>query len=135
FVELEKVVPDVHHYLAKKQLEILPYTQWYLPSGRFDADAVLKSWVTKARHTETQGFAGIRITGNPVWLKSEEDWTQFGQYEHTVHRAIRKERVIALCTYPMAICEPKTILHTLSSHSVALLPEKDRWRRLELSTR
>ena len=29
-----------------------------------DAQIVLTNWVSKARHAEAKGFAGIRITGN-----------------------------------------------------------------------
>jgi MEDS: MEthanogen/methylotroph, DcmR Sensory domain len=135
FQALEAVVPQLHHYLAQKQLEIMPSQQWYLPSGEFDAQIVLDNWVSRARHAETKGFAGIRITGNPVWLKSEEDWSQFGRFEETVHERIRSERVVALCTYPLGICQGRSIQKTLSSHNSAFILESDQWRRLELSPR
>ena len=134
FEALQEVLPNAHHYLADKQLEILPYKQWYLGSGIFDAQIVLDNWVSKARYVEARGFDGIRITGNPLWLQSEEDWAKFGTYEQTVHQAIRNERVIALCTYPMNICESKSMLHTLSAHSSTLLPRGDRYQRLLLSS-
>jgi len=57
-------LPDAHRYLAERQLAILPYQQWYLGSGIFDAQIVLTNWVSKARHAAAKGFAGIRITGN-----------------------------------------------------------------------
>lgn len=133
FAALQEVLPNAHHYLAEKQLEILPYKQWYLGSGVFNAQIVLDNWVSKARYLEARGFAGIRVTGNPLWLQSEEDWTKFGAYEQTVHEAIRNERVIALCTYPMNICESRSMLNTLSAHGSALVPRGDRWERLVLS--
>lgn len=135
FEALQEVLPNAHQYLAEKQLEILPYKQWYLGSGVFDAQIVLDNWVSKARYIEARGFAGIRITGNPLWLQSEKDWAKFGAYEQTVHHAIRNERVIALCTYPMNICESKSMLNTLSAHSSTLLPRGDQWQRLVLSSR
>lgn len=135
FEALQQVLPNAHEYLAQRQLEILPYRQWYLGSGIFDAGIVLKNWVSKARHAESKGFAGIRITGNPLWLQSEEDWAQFGSYEEAVHKAIRTERVIALCTYPMKICESKSMLDTLSTHSSTLLPVRNQWQRLVLSSK
>ncbi len=134
FEALQKVLPNAHQYLAEKQLEILPYQQWYLESGVFDAQIVVDNWVSKARYVEARGFAGTRITGNPLWLQSETDWVKFGAYEQTVHQAIRNERVIALCTYPMNICESKSMLKTLSAHSSTLLPRGDQWQRLVLSS-
>jgi hypothetical protein len=135
FQALEEALPDVHRYLAKKQLEIMSAQQWYLPCGRFEAQMVLDNWVSRARHTETKGFDGIRITGNPVWLQSEEDWGQFGRFEETVHERIRCERVIALCTYPVSICQGRDIKKTLTSHNSAFILESDQWRRLALSPR
>ena len=63
FEALQEVSPNAHHFLADKQLEILPYKQWYLRSGIFDAQIVLDNWVSKARYVEARGFDGIRITG------------------------------------------------------------------------
>ena len=135
FQALEQVLPDVHEYLARKQLEILPYTQWYLPSGSFDSRIVIDNWMSKARHTEAKGFAGIRITGNPLWLKSESEWEQFVSYEKTVHEAIRTERVLALCTYSLAICENRHMLDTLAAHGSTLISQGSQWQRLVLSSR
>ena len=52
---LEQVLPDAHQYLARKQLEILPHTQWYFSSGIFDGQIVLQNWVTKATHAQSKG--------------------------------------------------------------------------------
>lgn len=94
-------VPHAHEYLAGEQLEILPYKQWYCRRQALTHKFAWTCWVGKARHTEKKGPDGIRITGNPVWLRSAEDWTKFGHYERTVQNRIKNERVIALCTYPV----------------------------------
>lgn len=135
FEALEEVLPQAYRYLAQKQLEIVPSRQWYLSSGKFDAQRVLDNWVSRSRHAQAQGFAGIRITGNPVWLQAEEDWMQFMHYEETVHQQIRGERMMALCTYPTVIFQGKHIQDTLSTHNSAFVLEHDHWRRLELSRR
>ena len=46
-VALQKAVPDLEQYVKKGQIEILPYTGWYLLGGEFDADRVLEGWVKK----------------------------------------------------------------------------------------
>ena len=69
---LEQALPNVHQYLARKQLEILPHSQCYFPTGTFDAQIVLQNWANRAAHAEAKGFAGTRITGNIFWLESEE---------------------------------------------------------------
>jgi hypothetical protein len=135
FEALEVVLPHAYQYLAHKQLEIIPSRHWYLPSGTFDARIVLDKCLSMARHAQAMGFAGIRITGNPVWLRSEEDWTQFRDYEEAVHQQIRTARILALCTYPTVIFQGKHIEDTLSTHNAAYVREQDQWRRLELSVR
>ena len=133
FAALESVLPNAHDYLGQRQLEILPHTQWYLSSGVFDSRIVLDNWVSKARYSEHKGFAGIRITGNPFWLQSERDWEEFGDYEKAVQAAIRNERVIALCTYPMDICHSNHVVQTIASHSSALHQAGNQWQRLQVS--
>ena len=132
FQALEQVLPNAANYLVQKQLEILPYTQWYLSSGAFDADRVLHNWVSKARHAEAKDFAGIRITGNPCWLRTGQDWSQFGKYENAVTNAIRDEHVIALCTYPAHTCLSH-VDRVLSVHRSVLFVQNDEWHRLALT--
>lgn len=132
FRALEQVLPNAADYLAQKQLEIIPHTQWYLPSGVFDADMVLHNWVSKARYAEVKGFAGIRITGNPFWLRTEQDWSQFGRYEKAVTNAIRDEHFIALCTYPGHIGRLDEVHRVLSAHRSALFARNDQWEHRAL---
>jgi len=132
FRALEQVVPDGHQYLVKKQLEILPHSQWYLSSGIFDPAIVLRSWLSKAEHAQAKGFAGLRITGNPFWLRSEQDWEQFGAYEQAVTQSISNQRVLALCTYPKEICQNNNVRQVLSSHRSTLIGYNECWQRYDL---
>ena len=36
---LEKKLPNINDYLEKGQLEILPYTKWYVHEGEFDSES------------------------------------------------------------------------------------------------
>lgn len=129
---LEAVLPQTQEYVTANQLDVLPYDGWYLSSGAFNAELVLQGWVSKARYAEANGFAGLRVTGNPFWLSSEEEWTQFSSYERTVESAIQSKRMLALCTYPL---EPDPHVHmsrALSTHGSTLLNLGGEWRRLEL---
>ena len=128
FHALEQVLPDAHQYLVKKQLEILPHIRWYLSSGIFDPAIVLHNWLSKAKHAQARGFAGVRITGNPFWLGSEQDWEQFGAYEQAVTQSISNQRVLALCTYPREICKIHNVLQVLSSHRSALTAYNEYWQ-------
>jgi hypothetical protein len=133
FQALEQVLPNAADYLLQKQLEIIPHSQWYVSAGVFDANLVLHNWVSKARYAEAKDFAGIRITGNPFWLRTEQDWSQFGEYEKAVTNAIRDEHVIALCTYPGYICQRDDVHRVLSVHRSTLFPRNDLWQHLLLT--
>ena len=128
FHALEQALPNVHEYLARKQLEILPHNQWYLSTGSFDAQIVLLNCLKKAKHAQANGFAGMRITGNIFWLGSEQDWEQFGAYEQAVTQNIKNKRVLALCTYPYEICRINNVIQTLSSHNKVLIAQNEHWR-------
>ena len=136
FEALEAVLPEAHEYLIRKQLEILPSHQSSLASGAFNQEMVLENWVSKARYAEAKGFSGLRITGNPFRLRSEEEWAQFGCYERKVEAAIRSERVLALCTYPIERCSHDHMAQIFSNHGSTLLLNRNReWQRLELTRR
>lgn len=132
FQALEQVLPNAADYVAQKQLEILPHSQWYLSSGVFDGDIVVHNWLSKARYAEAKGFAGIRITGNPFWLRTEQDWSEFDKYERTVTNSIQHEHVIALCTYPGYICQRDDVYRVLSAHRSTLFARDDKWQHLVL---
>ncbi len=129
FRELELVLPNAHEYLVKEQLEILPYDKWYLSAGIFEPARVLRNWALKAAQAQANGFTGVRITGNPFWMRSETDWEQFDAYEKAVTLNITNERVIALCTYPIDICQSTNVRKVLSSHRSTLIGYNEYWQQ------
>ena len=132
---LGRVLPDPEEYLGKKQLAIIPSHEWYLSSGTFNSQKSYDNWASRARAAEANGFAGARTTGNPFWLKTEDEWAEFLAYEHQVNRAIETQRVLSLCTYPVNICSAKNLLGTVSSHHGMLLGRGDEWQCLDLRAR
>jgi hypothetical protein len=135
FEALEAVLPEAHEYLIRKRLEILPYHQSYLSSGAFNQKMVLENWLSKARYAEAKGFAGIRITANPFWLQSEEEWAQFGCCERKVEAAIESEPILVLCTYPIERCSHDHMAQIFSNHGSILLKRNSEWQRLEVRRR
>jgi hypothetical protein len=74
---LEKEVPDFSEYLARGQMEIFPYTDWYLLGGNFDLQRTLDMWMEKHNEALARGFAGLRVSGNPYWIDNKKDWDDF----------------------------------------------------------
>jgi signal transduction histidine kinase len=123
---LRKAVPNLDDYLAKGQLDILDYSQWYTKSGRFDADEVLQGWVDKLTSALQNGFDGLRLTGNTHWLE-DANWNDFAQYEEAVDSVIGRYRMIALCTYSLEKCGASEILDVVANHEFALIRREGRW--------
>ena len=68
---LRGAVPDPDVYLDKGQIEIIPYTHWYVKEGVFDSDRILNGWVEKLNKALAYGYDGLRLSGNTFWLKKK----------------------------------------------------------------
>src|ERR1700726_3424280 len=97
---LAQVVPDFERHLAKGALEIHSHDEWYLRDGRWDPQRVLRSWGEKLDQISTNGYAGLRASGDAGWIQND-DWMGFRDYEKRVNAMIADQRSIILCTYPL----------------------------------
>jgi PAS domain S-box-containing protein len=127
---LREAAPDLEGYLARGQIEILDYSQWYTRAGRFDADTVLQGWMDKLADARQRGFAGLRLTGNTFWLE-QANWDDFTRYEEKVNAVISDQRMIALCTYCLEKCGVREIMDVVANHQFALIKTSGRWEIIE----
>src|SRR5665647_2133671 len=127
---LKKAVPDFDVYLESRQIEIVPYTHWYVKDSVFDSKKILNSWVDKTSHALASGYDGLRLSVNTFWLE-ETDWDYFVDYEEEVDNIIGKHNMIALCTYSLDKCSAIGIIDTVSSHQFALAKKEGKWGRIE----
>jgi hypothetical protein len=97
---LERGIEDFGSYLRNGQVEILDYKEWYLKSGKFDRQEILKAWKNKEEQALGLGFSGLRASGNTSFLK-EIKWEDLIDYEREVNEQIPKTKIEALCTYPL----------------------------------
>ncbi len=121
-------------YVARQQIEILDYTQWYTLSGSFDAERVLAGWVEKERDAIQRGFAGLRLTGNTFWLEPA-DWRAFIDYEAAVDDVISQHKMVALCTYSLDKCGASEVIDVTNHHQFALAKRGGRWEMIESADR
>lgn len=68
---LRKVVHDIDGYLKQGQIEIIPYTEWYIKGGSFDSERILNGWVEKLNQARGKGYDGLRMSGNTFGLKKK----------------------------------------------------------------
>jgi len=129
---LREVVPDLDDRVRRGQLEILDYSQWYTPSGRFSADEVLQGWVGKLDRALKSGYEGLRLSGNTFWLE-EANWDDFARYEEKVNNIIGRYRMLAICTYSLLKCSAMDILDVAANHQFALVNRSGEWKIIESS--
>jgi len=131
---LRQVMPDLDRYRERGQIEILPYSGWYLKGGYFESQRVLDGWVEKLETAQARGFAGLRLSGNTFWLeKAERD--DFADYENAVNNVIGNYAMIALCTYSLEKCGAPEIVDVIGTHQFALIKRADRWEIIESAER
>jgi PAS domain S-box-containing protein len=127
---LEKAVPNIDHFIKNGQLHILPYTEWYLKGGTFDADRVLQGWVEKEQEALSRGFEGLRLTGNTFWIERSL-WDSFTDYEEAVNNVIGAHRMIAVCTYSLGNCSGSDIIDVIRNHVGTIIKKGATWSVVE----
>jgi PAS domain S-box-containing protein len=131
---LRKVVPDLNVYLDKGQIEIISYDEWYLLGGEFDAKRVMKGWVKKEQAALKRSFAGLRLTGNTLWVERDL-WKSFVDYEEAVNSVIGEHKMIAVCTYCLTNCTGTDVLDVIRNHIGTLVKQGDKWFLIEDAAR
>jgi len=129
---MRKAVPNFDRYLKRGQIQIVPYTEWYLKGGAFNLQRVLNGWVEKLNQALAQGYDGMRVTGNTAWLE-KRTWKNFVDYEQEVNDVINKYQMIALCTYSLDKCGASEIIDVVSNHQFALIRQESEWKLIESS--
>ncbi len=127
---LGRAVPELDIYLERGQIEIIPYTYWYLKGGTFDSKRVLNGWAEKLNRAVTDGYDGLRVSGNTSWLE-KKDWGNFVEYEEEVDNVIGNFRMLALCTYSLDKCNAHEIIEVVANHQFALVKNEGEWKRIE----
>ncbi|MCU1330821.1 MAG: hypothetical protein JWN34_6191 [Bryobacterales bacterium] len=123
-------VPNADKYLADGDMEIVPYSRWYLPQGTFDLKQVIKGWQDKLEAALKKGYAGIRINGNEAWL-NDQDWSAFADYEHKLNQLIVDRQMIVMCTYPLRAATARNLFDVARTHQFLIALNNGRWEVFE----
>ncbi len=125
---MKRGVPDFKSCLEKGQMEIFPYTDWYLKGGKFDLQRTLDMWMEKHDEALSRGFAGMRVSGNPYWIDNKKDWDDFACYEAEINNVIGGTRLLVLCTYSLKKCGVVEIMDVVRNHEFALAMNRGAWQ-------
>jgi len=131
---MEKALPDFELYLKRGQIEIIPYTEWYIKDGALNLQRVINGWIDKLNLALARGYDGMKATGNIAWLE-KKDWESFTDYEKEINSVIGKYRIIAICTYSLDKCGANEIIDVVRNHQFTLIRRGGKWELVESSER
>lgn len=131
---LKIAIPDIDIYLEKKQVEIIPFSFWYIKGEVFDFQRVLKYLIEKVNKSLASGYDGLRLIENTCSLE-KENRNNFFNYERGMDSIISKYPIIALYTYSLDTCSPGDILEIAANHQFALTKKEGKWEKTENSKR
>jgi signal transduction histidine kinase len=127
---LAKSVAGLEEHIRSGQIEILSAGEWYLKEGAFDPRRVLKGLIDKHNKALDNGYAGIRVAGNTLWLEKRL-WRDFMDYEKELNEIIRRYRIITLCSYCLRDCEISEAIQVSNNHQFALIKNEGKWELLK----
>jgi hypothetical protein len=127
---LRREVPGFPEYRARNQIEVFPYTDWYLKGGTFDLRRTLDMWMAKHDEALSRGFAGLRVSGAPYWIDNKKDWDDFAAYEAEINNVIGGTKLLVLCTYSLQRCGVAEILDVVKNHEFAVAMNQGTWQVL-----
>ncbi len=127
---LRQAVPEADRHLATGRIEIVPHTEWYLKGGAFDLESGMNGWKEKLDEALARGYAGMRVNANEAWL-TKEDWKDFSQYEKKLNETIANQRIIVLCSYPLATSGAAEIFDVARTHQFAIALRHGDWEVVE----
>lgn len=130
FDALQKNVPNFQEYVENKSIEILPYMNWFMPTGQFDAKLISNAWVQKLDEALARGYDGMRVNGNETWLE-RNGWDHFMEYERELHKIFKSRRIIGLCTYPLSVADGRMVLDVAHAHEAVIAKREGQWEILE----
>jgi PAS domain S-box-containing protein len=131
-----EIVPHPRFLSSRQQtssadhIEVIPHTDWYLKGGAFIAERVLSGWNQKLAGARAKGYAGLRANGNEAWLTAE-NWKAFSEYEKTLDENLAGQRMIVLCSYPLAGSSAAQIFDVVDTHELAIVRREGEWKIVE----
>lgn len=127
--ELSREVPDLYRYENSRQIEIIPYTEWYIKDGVFDASEVTEHVTERLETALRRNYAGIRLSGNASWL-DKRDWKEFIEYERQADAKTSDYPGLAICAYPLKFLGVNQALDVIDHHRLSVIRRGVQWLQI-----
>lgn len=126
-------VTNFEQYLNGGQMEIVPYTEWYLKKGKFDWQRVIDDLLSILIEAGENGYNGIRISGDTSFLESTS-YDAFSEYESQINRIIDNYNILAICSYPVDTLDISEIVDIVDNHRYSIVKQNEKWRVIRSNT-
>lgn len=123
---LVEEIPRLQNYIDSSQLQLFSYEDWYLPGGCFDGQCVLNGASKKYQEALSNGYSGLRITGNLFWL-DQSDWNSFIEYEYAVNNVVPDYKTLVVCAYKESKCTRDNIVDVMNTHKYVISKIDNSW--------
>lgn len=130
---LSREVGDLGQRVAQGQMVFMSHGDGYGDEGALDPERRLQRWAHRIRQALEQGYTGLRATGD-VSLSARRHWESLMVYELALGQRFVNQRVVALCTFPLDLCDSSKMIDVLMRHRFALVKRGD-WTLIEPSER
>jgi len=130
---LHDAVPDLDRLLKNGNIEIVPYSKWFMTDGAVDVHKAIAWFRQKVSEAAKRGFSGTRLTGSPAWMRNNLRARSFREFEQQFDGQLTREQMIAACTFPLRLSGAEDILNAARTHQFAVTVRKGAWKRVEIT--
>lgn len=123
---LSKEAGSLDYYIAKGQVEIGNYRDYYLKDGVFSAFNMIDWWLKKEKEVLSRGFSGLRAAGDGTDLFNAYAF-KMNLYEKEINDNIKKTRIKAVCTYSLDRIDTPNILNIIDYHHFTIVNRNSGW--------
>jgi DNA-binding CsgD family transcriptional regulator len=129
---LQQAVPDLERHAAARSIEILSHDEWFLPDGDFDSGRTISILNDKLAQALAKGAVGMRLSGSTAWLQREA-WKDFQAFERALDESVVNQRMLTLCTFPLATSGAAEILAAANTHHFTVAIRNGTWEIVEIA--
>jgi PAS domain S-box-containing protein len=113
--KLSQSTPYLDERINRRQLLLLPYTEYYLDQGQFSEDTIMLKWQELASCALQEGYDGLRVAGDTSWV-DHNIYKAFFHYERALNKNDLVLPFIVLCLYDTNRVDVFDIAEIIGSH-------------------
>ena len=118
--ELNNLGTNIESYVDSGQLLIVDHKAWYTRQQKFDINDILKHWIEAENLALEGGYTGLRAVGMMSLLFREyRDYVV--HYETIIDSAIRKIKMVAICSYSLDKLSADEIIDLVTNHAMVII--------------